>query len=128
MVVNSSRGPFICNEYDSALVATDANVPAAGIAAGRTHASTVSAPVGLKPEELGIETESFTPSNDPAPSLVSEFSRLGAPNVTPFRYVPVLAPTASTAEVPDRSPSRQYDTGLSPATTAAYPDNGGGDV
>ena len=42
-------------------------------------------------------------------------------------YTPGFAPTASTADVPDTSPNRQYPTGRSPFTNGPY-DPGGGEA
>src|SRR5579885_269634 len=107
MVVNSICGPLNCREYDSALVAREAKLPAAGSFDGRTHASTVTALLGLRADVLGTDTTSFTPSKVAAGFAASDVNRLGAPRVTPLRYVPGLPPTTSAATVPDVSPSRQ---------------------
>src|SRR5436305_752777 len=66
----------------------------------------------------------FTPSKETAP-LASAPSAPVAPSVTPPEYTPFCPlPDASAAVVPDVSPSRQYATGASAITAAAYGDVG----
>ena len=56
MIVNSSFGPLNCSEYDSGLVSTDLNAPAAGIDVGLIHASAVRVVAGEMGVDDGIDT------------------------------------------------------------------------
>src|SRR4051812_43510828 len=106
MIVNSSRGPLNCNEYDSALLVTELNAPVAGNAVGLIHASTDTVAVGDTAAFDAICTRELVPENSAA-RLLALASRPGWFRVT-FVYVPSLAaPAVLTADVPDVSFSRQ---------------------
>ncbi len=82
MIVNSSLGPLNCNEYDSGLLAIEANAPAAGIAVGLIHASIDTAVVNNNGGVDATTTVCAVPENDAALSG-SLVNKPVAPNVTP---------------------------------------------
>src|SRR5438309_6846268 len=83
MIVNSSRGPLNCNEYDSGLLAIDLNAPVAGSEVGFIHASTETTDAGEIVPLDGMPTLWFVPLKDAA-VLASLARRPGLPSVTPF--------------------------------------------
>src|SRR3954463_2182781 len=107
MSVNSRRGPLNCSEYDSALVTTDAQLPAAGTTVGLIHTSTENAVVKSSVALSATSSQSFVPSTVTARFAASLVSSDGWLSRTPWRYVPALRAFTSAAAVPVVSPRRQ---------------------
>src|SRR5437879_663184 len=83
MIVNSSRGPLNCSEYDSGLVRIDLNAPVAGSEEGLIHASSETTDAAEIAPFDGTPTLWFVPLKVAA-VLASLASRPALPNVTPF--------------------------------------------
>ena len=117
MIVNSSKGPLNCNEYDSALLTIDRNrrTPERG---GFIHASSEIELAGDSTPFDGMLTLWFVPLNVTA-VFASLVSRPAVPSVGELWYEPELEPTPSNAVVPEVSPRRQCAPGVPPTTAVA---------
>src|ERR1700694_1453017 len=105
MMLNSILGPLNCSEYDSGLVSTDANAPAAGMETGLIHASSETVDANDSDADDVTPTLWFDPEHVTALSP-SPVNKLAAPSVGAPLYTPGFDPTESAAFVPDTSFSR----------------------